>query len=282
MGLEVVKAGKVAKTVTALALGEDEPVKGKLLEIAHGGQALQVAADNYAARIAVKQKILLQVYRPLARLMGVSKDYFENDFNVEIAQKTAWIPDEELITPLASIAIPAMQGLSYSLGEPNLKEMYLNLLAAATDRRRQSEAHPSFAEIIRQLSAVEIDALDLILKDNLHPIVQLRVRTLDSDSYQTFHEGLLNWVDPESKTPIERDLSAFLDNWVRLGLISITFAERLADPDLYEWSRFRPEYVKLAEHGDLLSAEPGMLRVTSFGRRFAQAVAPPTDPAPDW
>jgi Abortive infection alpha len=78
--------------------------------------------------------------------------------------KVADIPDENLITPPASIAVPALQGLSYTFEEPNLKEMYLNLLATASDDRQADQAHPAFAEIIKQLTPNETLVLNSALR----------------------------------------------------------------------------------------------------------------------
>jgi Abortive infection alpha len=271
-GLEIAAAGKALKSATELVVGEEVTVKDQLRELAKDSPAMRAAANNYAARIAVKQKILLQAYRPLARLIGVSREYFDTSFHIELAEKTAGIPDEELSTPLASVAIPAMQGLSYSLDEPSLKDMYLNLLAAATDKRRHAEAHPSFAEIIKQLSSAEVDALDHVLRQEELPVVQIRAAAKTGNGYR-----VMNWIDLEQGIPIEFDLSAFLDNWVRLGLIRISYTSKLAGEGLYDWASLRPEYVRLVAEGHAVTAVEGRLGVTSFGKRFALAVRTPVD-----
>ena len=69
----------------------------------------------------------------------------------------------KLVAPKASLAAPAMQQLGFSLDEPALKEMYLNLLATASDNRSNSAAHPSFVEVIKQLSAEETQILNTIV-----------------------------------------------------------------------------------------------------------------------
>ena len=56
-----------------------------------------------------------------------------------------------------------MQGLSYTFDEPDLKDLYLNLLTTATDDRRTDDAHPAFADVIKQLTPSEARLLNEIL-----------------------------------------------------------------------------------------------------------------------
>jgi len=146
-----------------------------LLQAAQGTPELQVAARTLAARIAVKERVKLRLYQPFARMIGVSQAYFRDVYPEEMAARIENIPDENLITPAASVAVPAMQGLSYSFGEPDLKELYLNLLTTASDNRRSEDAHPAFADVIKQLSVKEVKLLDLVLKRVDVPVCRIKV-----------------------------------------------------------------------------------------------------------
>jgi len=139
---------------------------------------MMAAARIRAARIAALERAKTQVIRPFLRMVGVSKEYFEDVFPQELAEKTAHIPDEHFITPTVSVAVPALQGLSYTYDEPALKNLYLNLLTTASDNRRADQAHPAFAEIIKQLApteASEFNSLMLVLSQgSFYPIAEVR------------------------------------------------------------------------------------------------------------
>lgn len=122
------------------ALGDSDEVKRQLLELAKDSPSMQDAAEHYARRIAIKQKVLLKLYQPLAKWVGESRDYLGGEFIADMSAKIADVPEEHLTSPPPAVAVPAMQGLGYSLGEPELKEMYLNLLALASDDRHTQEA----------------------------------------------------------------------------------------------------------------------------------------------
>src|SRR5580658_8746383 len=111
-GGEIIAIGKAAGAAGKKALTEDAKTKDTLLRVAEGTPELTAAARSMAARMAVKERVKLKLYQPFARMLGVSKAYFEDTFPQEMGAKIAQIPDENLITPPANVAVPALQGLS--------------------------------------------------------------------------------------------------------------------------------------------------------------------------
>jgi hypothetical protein len=120
-GGEIVAVGKAVEAIGKQALAEDEKTKEILLRVAEDTPEMKAAARSMAARTAVKERVKLILWKPFARMVGVSEEYFEDTFPEEIAAKVADIPDENLITPA------------------------VNLLATACDDRRADRAHPGFA-----------------------------------------------------------------------------------------------------------------------------------------
>jgi len=276
-GGEIVPVAKVAASVAKKAV-DDKDDKTALQELAAESPIMKAAAESYARRVVIKQAVLLRIYQPLARFLGVSRNYFDTEFHEDMAKKLADIPEEHLATPSPSVAIPAMQGLSYSVEEPNLKEMYLNLLATATDDRMKEKAHPSFAEIIKQLSPGEAS----LLLDTLHrrflPVVQLRRKAEEGGGSVIVRNHLLPVVDDNTGEPVEESsLPVWIDNWIRLGLIEVDYAAYMTAEGGYAWVEGRPEFVRL-EQGDPrgkdgVDVERGLLRATDFGAQFLAAVS---------
>jgi hypothetical protein len=285
-GAEIVAAAKAADALANRALQTDNDEKRRLLELSRDTTAMQAAADSYAKRIAVKQHILLKLYQPLARLVGVPKTYFAGQFARDLAEQVADIPDENLICPPGIVALPAMQALAFSLDEPDLKTMYLKLLAAASDNRRPYDSHPSFAQIIRELSSAEAKLLLDVLRTNTQPIARIKVIT-GYNAFQPIHHHLLNWPDQGCSTDELVARCAYVDNWIRLGLVDVQYDVRLVqhpDADPYGWVTSRPEYpttVQQPEPTDYepqpfprsVGFDPGILRITDFGQRFLRAIS---------
>ncbi len=171
-----------------------------------------------------------------------------------------------------------MQGLGYSLDEPDLKDMYLSLLATAADGRRDGEAHPSFAEIIKQLSAQEAAVLMDILTLRNVPAMQVRTSEDGESSYSIaappYVLGLLQNGDDEPY--LEPDLAVWIDNWVRLGLVGIDFDVWISEDNVYDWCEEHPAYTGWRESapvGTTVTITRGVLRTSDFGVRFRSAVS---------
>jgi Abortive infection alpha len=282
------------------ALRDSSKTKAQLIEIAKDSNspAIHAAAESLARRIAAKQMVLLKIYKPLGKWLGLASDYFETQLAIDMAERIADIPEEQLTIPTLSVAVPAMIGLSYSLDEPSLKEMYLNLLAQATDTRTASKAHPAFPEIIKQLSPREAALLQQILPYANLPIVNIQLRLhLEGVDISAFvqpsyisvtpprdfggivilQSHILNTLDTSGNPVVEEQQPVWVENWIRLGLIHVDYSTALVDEEtFYGLFALRPEVMALtAEHGtatQTVQLGKGVLTPTSFGRLFAQAV----------
>ena len=131
---------------------------GEILKAAGDNPNVKEAGQNLGQTALTVTKLINNALLPIAAVnfaFDKAKVYFAEKFPQDIAAKTAAIPPEQVVEPKASIAGPALQGLAFTHEEPNLKEMYLSLLATAMDGRVAADAHPAFVEVIRQLSSEE-------------------------------------------------------------------------------------------------------------------------------
>jgi hypothetical protein len=273
-GGEIAAVGKAAGAVGKKALGQDQKTGEVLLRVAEDTPEMRAAARSMAARTAVKERVKLKLYQPFARMLGVSKEYFGDTFPQEMGAKIADIPEENLITPSPSVAVPALQGLSYTFGEPSLKELFLNLLATASDDRRAGVAHPAFADVIKQLSPPEARVLEVVLARLEIPAVRLK-NLLPASEYQfnILLPHLLPYADEEGHPVEAPQLPVWVDNWQRLGLVEMTYKERMTGENTYDWVKTMPEYRRFDNDPAInLDFDKGGLRVTGFGQYFYRAV----------
>jgi hypothetical protein len=276
-GGEILPAAKIAASA-AKKVVSDADDRSMLQKVAADSPSIKAAAESYARRVVIKEAILLRLYQPIGRLLGASREYFDTDFQTDMANKLADTPEEFLTTPPPSVAIPAMEGLMYSVSEPDLKEMYLNLLATATDERTKANAHPSFADIIKQLSPREarllLDCLTTML-----PLVRLTWSHPKEagESQAANHLLSLTALDQPDQQVEEPLLAVWIDNWCRLGLVEADYIRSLVENSRYDWVESNPVYERLAladpPGGESLKVQRGLLRPTDFGERFRAAVS---------
>ncbi len=91
-GEEIIAVGKAAGAVGKKALAEDEKTRDVLLRVAEGTSEMTAAARRMAARAAVKERVKLKLYQPFARMLGVSKAYFEDTFPQEMGPRSPISP----------------------------------------------------------------------------------------------------------------------------------------------------------------------------------------------
>lgn len=276
-------AGKLAIDAAKEIGHQHQAVNAQLLESAASTPGFEAAAATYGTRQAVKQQILLNLYRPLARIMGVSRDYFVTDFGVDLTEKIREVPDENLQTPKASVAGPAMEGLAFSLDEPELKDLYLELLARASDDRAASRVHPSFSSVIRALSEAEAQYLpQFIVGGQNRPIVQIQAELQPGSRKLVQRNHVLNLLDGCGQPLADDQLPTYVDNWIRLGLVEVHYDGTLPEI-LYGWVQDRADIqlelsqVSLTPIGSEWTSivgkvARGYLAPTAFGAQFAAVV----------
>ena len=267
----------------------DEPIKtardgvaliGEILKAAGENPNVKEAGSNLGQTALTITKTINNVMLPLAAVnfaFDKARKYFAERFQDDMAKKAASIPLAEIVEPKASIAGPALQGLAFTHEEPNLKDMYLSLLATAMDGRVAPEAHPAFVEIIKQLNAEEASLLGGLLNINGSvAIVEVRITQIGQEGWRVLSTHLMNLCNLNDGTPSETPrIAAMVDNWLRLGLVEVDYGKQLTGAAVYDWVENRPEYIKLrAEREDeknKLSHVRGVIGRTAMGLQFAKA-----------
>lgn len=253
----------------------------EIIKAAGDNPQVKEAATNLGQTAVTLTKTINNVLVPLAAInfaFDKARTYFSGKFQQELAEKAATIPPEQLVEPKASVAGPTLQGLAFTHEEPNLKEMYLNLLATAMDGRKASIAHPAFVEIIKQLDSEDARLVRGALQsESAIPIVQIHRKPMNNKGYNVLVQHLLNLTNSATGAPVEdAGLPALIDNWIRLGLVHVAYDKFLSDPQHYSWVEQRPEFLRLSQASQPDEAkvefQKGIMSRTELGKRFGQSI----------
>lgn len=253
----------------------------EIMKAAGDNPAVKESGANLGQTALTITKTINNALLPLAAVnfaFDKARQYFADQFQRDISDKAATIPTEELVEPKASIAGPALQGLAFTHEEPNLKEMYLSLLATAMDGRIAANAHPAFVEIIKQLDSEEARLLQGVLQtEGALPIAEIRVMKSGDQGWRVLEKHLMNLSNQVTNTPVENSRQpAMVDNWVRLGLAEVDYSKLLTGDSMYVWVDQRPEYVrhKAQQENETtkISFERGVISRTALGIQFGRAV----------
>lgn len=120
-------------------------------------------------------------------------------FKESIAQKIANIPEERIQEPQLSTVGPALEAAKYYIEEESLREMFAILIASSMDSEKQDFVHPSFVEVIKQLTSSDANFIRE-MTDKPLPIGSIFLVTKKEDLYEELEEE----TDKDSNIPFKK------------------------------------------------------------------------------
>lgn len=198
-----------------------------------------------------------------------------------LREKINRVVDKDVsISSLPTLA-SATEAYLYTEQEPDLAELFENLIANTVDRTKN--VHPSFVEILKQLSSKDASLLKMLfpyLFDSEIAICSILLYRKEQ-GFKYIYRNLLSLSCKGTSEPyIEQDLPIIIDNLIRLQLITAEYGKFVRGVDYETAFRNRPEYQQFEQilrDDEHLKLEYGVLMITDFGRAFYKAVQSTTD-----
>lgn len=202
-----------------------------------------------------------------------------------MCQKIEDIPKENLQEPSLAVAGPTLEKSKYYYEEKELRELFANLLTSSMDKSKSQFVHPSFPDIIQNLSSEDARFLKEISSLECIPFCELRFQIREKENFTSFFSYINNGITLSKfilnlSYPEEYmyDFNPIIDNLSRLKLISIP-ETHYADIEIYEPFINNPFFTyyqnELMNNPDILKKEitliKGKIEITSFGQNFINA-----------
>lgn len=251
-------------------------------ELTHNlGEAVKTIPELYHDGIqpAVQEtgKTLALIPRSInAALAGLQQWIAHREYNVEetkklLAIKLEKVGADKIVPPEPYIAVPAIQALSYSMNSDVLRNMYANLLATSMNIDQKWNVHPSFVEVIKQLSPDEAKILNFLTNDS-YPIIDLKL-VRPGGKFSIILKNYTNIADNICEHPDK--IFSYLDNLKRLELIEISFDSYIANESVYKQLENHPNVKKVQDSGikkmdkeDRWEFDRKYFQLTQYGRDF--------------
>lgn len=198
-----------------------------------------------------------------------------------VSKRLKDVPKERIVTPPLTVAGPAAEALRFAAGEPDLREMYANLLAKAMDSETAMTAHPAFVEILRQLTPDEAKLLQVLMEPGkLLPMVSVS-RQFEGPGGSGGVTVLrhVSMLGLEAGCANPRLTTQYIENLCRLGICEIPPLMGYTDKNIYKELESRPEIqnmkatIEAQGHKAIIHHE--MLQLTDFGRLFCSTCVTP-------
>ncbi|MFQ9121836.1 MAG: DUF4393 domain-containing protein [Haemophilus parainfluenzae] len=163
-------------------------------------------------------------------------------------------------------SIPAfadsIERLHYLEDEPNLAELFEELLISTIDVSQKEHNHPAYVEVLKQINNQEAKNLKLIFQEHNTQlaIVNINLVVDKNGVYNNISQYLLC---PPYKSSITRKE---LENWERLKLIDIRMDVRLTDDSKYEYAEDQITKVNKVLTPPKIRTSKGILSFTEFAK----------------
>jgi len=228
----------------------------------------KVASDIYAdiARPAARQtgaalETLFKVGLSPVAMLDWGFEHSKDWLKAKIEKRLATTPQEFRCSPPNNIVVSAITSISISSDSPELRDLYAELLLKSMDSRSQSMVHPSYINLIGQLSPQE--ALVFISFYKIEGTTLLK--ETDANSYRSvsIENQFLNYC-------IELGFSEF--NHAQLWLENL---QRLKLVELLEYSEasyLAPDFDRPSP--EVRNTTDRYLELTEYGRMFLEACTP--------
>lgn len=205
-----------------------------------------------------------------------SRIYLER--NLELyRQRLSEIPEEKIVAVAPEIGVPIAEKLSY-IADAKLSELYVTLLAKASASDTVSLAHPSFVNVINNLSPDEALLLEYFV-DSSGDLPFVTAKHVDKNTGIYEISGDLLVADEIRKDlHFPDNVPAYISNLEGLGLVQVFRDRWIADTTLYDellahWTPLSHADVKVDEKKPprKLEFDKGGISLSLFGKLFISA-----------
>lgn len=172
--------------------------------------------------------------------------YALQEFENELKEKIDKIPKDRLVEPDIQVVAPALEDSKYCVERKELRNMFTNLISSAMNSDYTKYVHPTYTNILKQLSHVDAIILEIIYHNKNKTI------TLDF----TKMEMLSSLSYLESQGLIYTDIKDTRFQYIQFEML---------DDDQYISNKKQMMKLQSVEHNQLISVE-----ITKFGESLCK------------
>lgn len=236
----------------------------------------QPAAKELGKTLLTGAKLINMALSPISAMVW-GYDQVRDFIIPKLEEKLKKVPEENIITPDPIIAVPTIEALRYTASNETLRELYANLLANSMNSETKISTHPSFVEIIKQLTSDEAKILKYIYDCKLSSDGVIQLISINDDN--TYHIVLDVFTDlPFLANCDNTDMvQPYFENLTRLKLINYDFNHTRSNKNVYDRLENHFEIQKLIQTLKDEDAtthtkfKRGVLTTTLFGDHFLKS-----------
>ncbi len=210
-----------------------------------------------------------------ANKIRIKHSFALEQYHRELKESIDDIPPEKRVDPSLQVAAQALDNSKYCIDEAVLRKMFIALISNSMNSDYAAQIHPSFSEIIKQMSVLDATIIHLFKdEERLHfgfPVCQYRLKLSPTQSLSMPEHIFLDL--PGSDIYL---CSLSLSSLSRLGVVAITYGKHFTTPNAYDKFLQHDIYKELCEEMPFgeISISKGVVELTPFGRSFVTVCIP--------
>lgn len=200
------------------------------------------------------------------------EEYIKTKVTEKLEQRG--VKEEDIVTPDPDIAVPTIEAMRYT----KLKNECANLLATSMLKSKAYNVHPSFVEILKQLTPDEVKVLNqLPVNPYPHPFIYLK-RVLPESKGDVKLGAHFGDLAKKSLVEYPQKMETYMNNLERLGIIEFGVGSHLTEASRYDECLSDPyvkEVLARSTETNTFDYDKTFFRYTALGIDFISAVLDP-------
>lgn len=164
----------------------------------------------------------------------LNKEYAIDETKKLLEKKLENVDPDKIVEPESYVAVPAIQAISYSMNSEELRNLYANLLAKAMNSDTKDMVHPSFVEIIKQLSPIDSLVFKIIMERQANPIIDIVYTKQEPGHIFPSATRILLTNITDINIASSEIISVSIDNLIKQSLVSINGDNSYTDIRIYD------------------------------------------------
>lgn len=237
---------------------------------------------NSGTQIGVQNNFGLSPVEATRMAFEIFKEYYPQlrdealaELKRLVSEKLSCIPEDCIAPPKARIAVPTLQNASIT-EEKEVREFYASLLANSMNSEICNRVHPSYVEIIKQLSQDDAKLLNYMSHHAIVPTISMRF-ILGEGAYGRILDDFTDIPEQLGCTNAD-NVECCFNNLIRLGLVSKHYSGLGVPDDVIEKLKSHPIYQAKYEDAQetmrkfkqfsKMKEYTGYIMITDFGKEF--------------
>ena len=194
------------------------------------------------------------------------------EFRKSLDSSIDQIPSEKKIDPSIQVTAQALENSKYCIEEKKLREMFTALISNSMNSDFQDHIHPSFAEILKQMSVFDANIIQVFKHAHSDGLPLGKYRLERDIGYSVLLDNVFLGY-PTLKLDL---CSLSISSLCRLGLLTTSFTSWLIDPREYEPFKIHPWFKSLQREfpKKIINCQNGIVSLTPLGRSFIKVCIP--------